>query len=247
LLANAQIENEEGRLIPVDEVVGIYNSPSPGKIESGKFGPEISFSLNTDSPQDAMAEIKKMLKGSEIQGYFDGEYFRGIAIGREMTVSLLLAFILLYFILAAQFESLVQPFIVLSELIIDLSGVFLLLMLTGHSLNLISGTGIMIMCGIVINDSILKVDMINRLREKGYGLDEAIVKGGKRRFRPIVMTSITTVLSMLPILFSSGMGSKIQYSFALALIGGMMAGTITSLYFIPLAYRMIYTVRGGKK
>jgi len=241
LLSEAQVKNEEGELVPVNEVVQFYNAHAPGKIESGKFGPEISFLLETEHPEEAMADIRRLLKDKDLQGYFDGGYFRGITMGKELIVSLLLALILLYFILAAQFESLLQPLIVLSELIIDLSGVFLLLLVTGHSLNLISGTGIMIMCGIVINDSILKVDMINRLMVKGHGLDQAVITGGKRRFRPIIMTSVTTVMSMLPILFTGGMGSKLQYSFALALIAGMVVGTITSLYFIPLAYRLIYS------
>ncbi len=247
LLAEAQVLNEEGRFIPVNEIVDFYNNQSKGRIESGKFGTETTFFLETEEPEKAISDIKNLLKENNLQGYFEGGYFSGIAIARELITSFVLVFILLYFILAAQFESLLQPLIVLSELIIDLACVFLLLMITGHSLNLISGTGIMIMCGIVINDSILKVDMINRLMMQGHRLDQAVIRGGKRRFRPIIMTSVTTVMSMLPILFTSGMGSRLQHSFALALIAGMVAGTITSLYFIPLAYRMIYSRRVCKK
>lgn len=246
VFSEAQVKNEEGRIVPVKEMVEIYNAHAPAKIESGKFGREVSFLIETEVPEEAIAYIRRSLNENQLQGYFDGGYFRGIAMGKELMISLLLALILLYFILAAQFESLLQPLIVLSELIIDLFCVFLLLLVTGHSLNLISGTGIMIMCGIVINDSILKVDMINRLMVQGHGLDQAVIRAGKRRFRPIVMTSLTTVMSMLPILFTGGMGSRLQHSFALALIAGMVAGTATSLYFIPLAYRIVYSRRRFK-
>ena len=104
--------------------------------------------------------------------------------------------------------------------------------------------GIVVMCGIVINDSILKVDTINRLiKEDGYSLLRAIIEGGSRRIKPIIMTSLTTVLAVAPFLVRGDMGSDLQFPLSLALIGGMVFGTIVSIFFIPIFYYQIYKKR----
>lgn len=90
------------------------------------------------------------------------------------------------------------------------------------------------------NDSILKIDTINRLRREGLPLLEAIREGGHRRLKPIIMTSITTILALVPVLWGSGMGSELQRPLALTVIGGMVLGTVVSLYFIPLCYYYLY-------
>jgi multidrug efflux pump subunit AcrB len=152
----------------------------------------------------------------------------------------LISILLLYFILASQFESFLQPFIVLLEIPIDIAGAFLLLYLFGESLNIMSAIGIIVMSGIIINDSILKIDTINQLRKGGMSLNIAIQTAGKKRLKPILMTSLTTILALLPFLFFDGLGAELQRPLALAVIGGMTIGTIVSLYFIPLSYWFIY-------
>jgi multidrug efflux pump subunit AcrB len=142
--------------------------------------------------------------------------------------------------LAAQFESLVQPLILLLEVPIDIAGALLLLWLFGGTLNLMSMIGLVVMSGIIINDSILKIDTINHLRKDGMPLLEAICEGGHRRLKPIIMTSITTILALVPVLWSGSMGSELQRPLALTVIGGMTLGTIVSLYFIPLCYYYLY-------
>ena len=99
------------------------------------------------------------------------------------------------------------------------------------------------MAGIIINDSILKIDTINKLREKGMPLLEAIHLGGTRRLKPIIMTSLTTILALLPFLFGSDMGSKLQQPLALAIIGGLFVGTFVSLFFVPLIYYFLYKTK----
>jgi len=163
---------------------------------------------------------------------------------REMTMILLVALLLLYFILAAQFESLVQPLIVLIELPIDIGGALVLLWLTRNSLNLMAFIGIIVMTGIIINDSILKIDTINRLLKSRTPIMEAIHLGGTRRLKPIIMTSATTILAMVPFLFGDDMGSRLQQPLAITVIGGMTLGTLVSLYFVPLCY--YYLVRNKK-
>jgi multidrug efflux pump subunit AcrB len=146
----------------------------------------------------------------------------------------------MYFILAAQFENFVQPLIVLLEIPIDITAALALLILLGHSLNLMSAIGIVVTCGIIINDSILKVDMMNRLRKQGATIMEAIHEAGRRRLNAILMTSLTTVVCMLPLLFSSDLGSELEKPLAIATIGGMLIGTPVSLFVVPLVYWAIY-------
>lgn len=171
---------------------------------------------------------------------FFGDYFSSRALVNELLLVLSVALALLYFILAAQFESLVQPLIILSEMVVDVAVVLVVLWLAGESLNIMSMIGLVVMSGIIINDSILKVDTINRLRRGGTPTLMAIVRAGHRRLRPIVMTSLTTILAILPLLSRADMGSALQYPLSLTLIVGMTVGTLVSLFFVPLVYKMIY-------
>ena len=100
--------------------------------------------------------------------------------------------------------------------------------------------GLVVMSGIIINDSILKVDTINRLRRSGTPIMRAIVTAGHKRLKPIVMTSLTTILAIAPLLRRGDMGSDLQFPLSLALIAGMVAGTFVSLFFVPLMYYVIY-------
>ena len=171
---------------------------------------------------------------------YDGSYFDNLELIKELVIILSVALLLLFFILAAQFESLIQPVIILSEVVIDIFGAFLFLWMFGSGINLMSMIGIVVMCGIIINDSILKVDTINRLRKEGYSLLRSILMGGARRLKPIIMTSLTTILAIAPFLVRGDMGSDLQYPLSLALIGGMIVGTIVSIFFIPIFYYAIY-------
>ena len=158
----------------------------------------------------------------------------------ELVVILFVSILLMYFILAAQFESFLQPLIVLLEIPIDVAMALLVLWICGHTLNLMSAIGIVVTCGIIINDSILKIDAINALRQEGTPLLEAIHEAGRRRLRPIVMTSLTTIFGMVPLLFSQDMGSELQQPLAIAMMSAMLIGTLVSLFIIPLVYWYIF-------
>ena len=146
----------------------------------------------------------------------------------------------MYFILCAQFESFVQPLIVLIEIPVDTAFALVALWVLGHTLNLMSAIGIIVTCGIIVNDSILKLDAMNNLRKSGMPLFDAIHEAGHRRLRPIIMTSLTTILAMVPLLFTSDMGSELQKPLAIAMIGAMAVGTLVSLFLIPLVYWFVY-------
>ena len=175
---------------------------------------------------------------------FEGSYFSDIMMTEEMMLILAVAVLLLFLILASQFESLVQPLVILSELLVDIAASLAVMWLVGVSVNLMSLIGLVVICGIVINDSILKIDTINRLRSEGLSVDKAIVEAGHRRVKAILMTSLTTILSVVPFLSRGNMGDDLQYPMSVVIIVGMTVGTLISLYLIPILYSLIYDRRG---
>ncbi|MDE5948732.1 MAG: efflux RND transporter permease subunit, partial [Prevotella sp.] len=219
--------------------------------DDGEFSVIDIDDVSDRKAEEMMAYVTKITDGSPVKASFRGGYFSSRSMIGELAVVLAVAVLLLYFILAAQFESIVQPVIILTEVIIDVAMVMLALFVCGESLNIMSMIGMIVACGIIINDSILKVDTINRLyRRRGQGGDRsnasllrAVVVAGHRRLKPIVMTSLTTVLAIVPFLHRGDMGSALQYPLSFAIIVGMTVGTMVSLFFVPLMYYLIYRRR----
>lgn len=202
----------------------------------GEYFP-IELSVNDNQVEATINNIKDIVShNSWFDVNFSGSFFSNKELMGELKIVLLISLVLLYFILASQFESFVLPLIILLEVPIDLAGAFLFLKLFGMSINLMSMIGLVVMSGIIINDSILKIDTIIQLQRQGYSLIKALLVAGQRRLKPILMTSLTTILALVPLLFSSGLGAELQAPLAVALIGGMLLGTLVSLYFIPLCY-----------
>ena len=235
--------NTRGGRVPLEILLKETRNRDLKQITSGVDGEfyPLVLDVNGKEARRVMDVVKKVVRNDErFDVSFSGTYFSNREMIKELCTVLAISILLLFFILAAQFESLVQPFIILSELIIDIFAVLGILWLFDESINLMSMIGMVVMCGIVINDSILKVDTINRLREKGMGLKHAILEAGGRRLKAIVMTSLTTILAIAPFLVRGDMGSDLQYPLSLALISGMVAGTFVSVFFVPLAYYVIY-------
>ncbi|MCC8061678.1 MAG: efflux RND transporter permease subunit [Rikenellaceae bacterium] len=213
----------------------------------GEYYP-LHLDLSDKEVPVTMATVRDAVeRDNNFEVSFSGSWFDSRDTLKQLIMVLTVSLLLLYFILASQFESLVQPFIIMSEIVVDISGALLILWVCGATINLMSLIGLVVMSGIVINDSILKVDTFNRLRGQGYGTLRAILTGGDRRLKPIVMTSLTTILAILPFLFSGGMGNDLQRPLSLAIIGGMVFGTIVSVYFIPIFYYQIYRKRGKRR
>ena len=175
---------------------------------------------------------------------FTGAWFTNREMIRGMLLVLLVALALLFLILASQFESLVQPFIILSEVVIDIGVSLGVLWLLGVSINMMSLIGLVVITGIVINDSILKIDTINRLVRSGMEVEAAVHEAGHRRLKAILMTSLTTILAVAPFLSRGNMGADLQFPMALVVIVGMAAGTLVSLFYVPTVYAAIYKKRG---
>lgn len=228
--------------IPLRELVKVRPAEDLKTITAGRNGEYIPFRFyEVDNAPELMEKVKREADATgDWDTAFSGSFFSNRQMLDELVVILFISILLMYFILAAQFESFVQPLIVLLEIPIDVAFALLLLWICGHTLNLMSAIGLIVTCGIIINDSILKLDAINELRKEGMPLLEAIHEAGRRRLRPIIMTSLTTIFAMVPLLFSFDMGSELQKPLSIAMIGAMFVGTLVSLFIIPLIYWFIY-------
>ncbi len=162
---------------------------------------------------------------------------------RDLAFAFGLAMILVYMILAAQFESFVHPFTILTAVPLALVGAVAALAITGEGLNTMSLIGIVILVGIVVNDAIVKVDFINQSRARGLALREAILEAGRVRLRPIVMTTVTTVFGLLPMALGIGRGSDLRAPLAIAVIGGISVATALTLIVVPVVYQVVEEVR----
>ena len=237
------VQNRDGIDYPLSSLVKIGREQQYKTIRASRNGEYIPLVAKASSLSvpSIIEKIKNGIRNSTVlQAEFDGTWFRQKVLMKELMMVLLISVLLLYFILAAQFESFVQPLIVLVELPIDLASALFMLWIFGATLNLMSAIGIIVMGGIIINDSILKIDTINRARVEGHSVLEAVHIAGQRRLKPIIMTSMTTVLGMLPFLFFKGLGADLERPLSLTIIGGMTIGTLVSIYIVPIIYWAIY-------
>jgi HAE1 family hydrophobic/amphiphilic exporter-1 len=165
----------------------------------------------------------------------------------DLALLLVLSLILTYLVMASQFESMKMPFIIMFSIPFAFSGVILAHMVTGITMSVISMVGGVMLVGIVVKNAIVLVDYINLMRERGLELREAIIVSGKSRLRPVLMTSITTILGMLPLAMSKGSGSEIWSPMGIAVIGGLIFSTMVTLILIPVIYMMMLRRSEKKK
>ena len=192
---------------------------------------------------DAVAEVNGLLAeydvptglSLELGGSIEdqGEAFSDIGL------LLVLIIVLVYIVMATQFESLVYPFIIMFTIPFAMSGVFIALWLTATPLSLIALIGAIMLVGIVTKNGIVMVDYMNLLVERGVSVSDAVINGGKSRLRPVLMTSLTTVLGMLPMSMGLGEGSEIWQPMGIAVVGGLLMSTIITLFIVPSLYAML--------
>jgi HAE1 family hydrophobic/amphiphilic exporter-1 len=149
------------------------------------------------------------------------------------------AVFLVYMVMVIQFERFAQPLIVMAAVPFTLIGVVLGLLMFGSTLNVVSLLGMIALSGIVVNNAIVLIDYTNLLRSRGKNLIEAVVEGGKSRLRPIIMTTLTTILGLLPIALGLGEGGKLLSSLGQAIAGGLITSTLITLVLIPVLYSLL--------
>jgi HAE1 family hydrophobic/amphiphilic exporter-1 len=157
----------------------------------------------------------------------------------DLTKVLILAVLLVYMVLAAQFESLIQPFTIMLSVPIGIAGGIMALAMAGKTLNIASFIGLIMLAGIVVNNAIVLIDYILTLRKEGKDRREAILNAGPVRLRPVLMTTLTTVLGLIPMAIGTGEGSELEAPLAISLIGGLVLSTVITLVFIPVMYSLV--------
>ncbi|WMN11419.1 efflux RND transporter permease subunit [Marivirga salinae] len=249
LLKIAKVKNSEGKSYALQNFVDYEWGTRLKKITADVSGTYFSINLSQDAvleknPEKLTTKINQWANDNSLIQKISGRYFTDQENLKELAFILLISVVLLYFILSAQFESFWQPLIVIFTLPFGILGAMIMLWIGGSSINIMSAIGMVVMLGIMVNDAILKVDTMNRnlkaLEKKDKeSVYEAIFSAGKIRLKPILMTSITTLLALSPVLLSGGLGAELQKPLVLAVMGGLTIGTFTALYFVPLVYYQV--------
>jgi hydrophobe/amphiphile efflux-1 (HAE1) family protein len=244
-IALLSVRNNRGELVPLSEVVTIEERPSLQAISRQGRERAISVFANVapgSSQAAAIASVLKVTKDSLPPGY------RAVMSGSSQTLkesfdslifALALGLLVSYMVLASQFNSFIHPVTVLVALPFSISGAFIALYVFGHSLNVYSMIGLILLMGIVKKNSILLVDFTNQLRQEGKGLRAALLEACPLRLRPILMTSIATVVGALPAALAIGPGAESRVPMAIAVIGGVIVSTVLTLVVVPCVYSLL--------
>jgi len=236
------IQTPMGSTVPLTEVADIKVEKGPISIqrENQVRVLTVSGSVVGRDIQSASNEIEELLKDYEMPlGYsyvFGGEIEQIEETFRDLFLVMLLAIALVYMIIAAQFESLIQPLSIMFSVPLALSGGFIALFVTGLPLNVIGIIGLIILVGIVVNNAIVLVDYINKRRRRGEDRNLAIMKAGPIRIRPIMMTALTTILGLVPMSLGLGEGAELSQSMGVVVIGGLSLSTVLTLVIVPVMY-----------
>jgi len=242
---NLLISSSVGLQIPLKEIAEVTVDSGPKGIDRENQQRIVNVSGNISNRflgkviQDAQQKLEKLSLPEDYRYEFVGENKEMQESFLQLAMALVLSIILVYMIIAAQFESLLMPLAVMFSVPFSLIGVILALLLTDKSLNVLSYIGIIMLVGIVVNNSIVLIDYINKLRQKGMERKEAIILGGKTRLRPILMTMFTTVLALVPMALGIGEGAELRAPMAITIIGGLTSSTFLSLIIVPIFYTFL--------
>ncbi len=243
-----------GLRVPLSDVARLVRTESPREIirNNQTRVAEVRAQLAGRTSFDkVVSRVKEAIKDTVLpEGYFmsiAGEELLRRESFKNLKFALILAIVLIYMVLAAQFESLVHPLIVLFIMPLAGVGAILLMFVAGVPFSSISIIGLIILVGIADNDSVILIDLINQSRRAGMGLDEAIIFAGRHRIRPILMMSLTTILALVPMILGIGEGASLRAPMAIAVTGGMISSTLLTLVVIPALYRLIEGRRAAGK
>jgi HAE1 family hydrophobic/amphiphilic exporter-1 len=243
-LSNVSLRTPDGAVVPLSTVVERQRGRGPVEIDrvDGQRVTYVTASLESGvALGDAVEMVREAISGLSMpEGFsllFGGQYLEQQRAQRDFLVAIVMALALVYMLMAAQFERFLDPLIVMVAVPMALVGVVPTLLLTGTTLNIQSVMGLVMLIGIVVNNAIVLVDAINLLRrDYQMGAADAVIEAGRLRLRPILMTTATTVLGLLPLALGIGVGAEIQAALARVVIGGLLASTLVTLVLIPVTY-----------
>lgn len=246
------LRNADGEPVVLRNVVDVEPRSGPVRIERRDQERVVSIRANISGRDmgSIVADMREEFRSVPVpQGFeivFGGDYEEQQKAFRELLLSFVLALVLVYMVMACQYESLRDPFVVMFSVPLAVIGVVLMLFLTNTTLNIQSFIGCIMLAGIVVNNAILLVDHTNLLRRRDrMPLREAIEEAGRRRLRPILMTATTTILALIPLALGLGEGGEAQAPMARAVIGGLLSSTLITLVFVPTVYSIFE--RGSMK
>lgn len=227
------------------DLIDIETRPSIKRIE--KERQNMFFLVSANAPKEKLDKIiektEKQLARIDLpintRVVISGEEEERRKAFNSLTQAILLAILLMFMIQAAEFESVFQPLIIMLTVPMGLLGGIMMLLITGNTLNIISGIGFMVTVGFVDNAAIVEIEYFNQLRERGMKLREAVLTGARVRLRPILMTALTSIVGVIPMAMASELGSELQRPLALVLVGGPLLATILTLFLIPVFYEML--------
>ena len=252
-LNNMALMNNQNQVIRLGEVAAIEEHWSPPNIERKNRERMVTVSITpykvplNRMAQEVQSKINSMDIPPEVNIQMGGAVEDMQESMMDLTLLLALSLILTYLVMASQFESMKMPFIIMFSIPFAFTGVVLAHLVTGTTMSVISMVGGVMLIGIVVKNAIVLVDYINLTRERGVELKEAIVVSGKSRLRPVLMTSLTTILGMLPLAMSTGSGSEIWSPMGIAVIGGLIFSTIVTLILVPVIYHMMLRRSDSRK
>ncbi len=248
---NLTLRTASGETVALRNLVTTVSSRAPQQITRKDQQRQVTVTANVAGRDlgSVAAEIQARLDEIPRPGNFEmriaGNFEEQQEAAHELTIALLLSLLLVYMVLACQYESLRDPLVVMLSTPMAAIGVLLTLWLTNTTLNLQSGIGCIMLGGIVVNNAILLVDQASRLVDGGSSLMDAVVEAGRRRFRPILMTTLTTILGLMPLALGLGEGTDAQAPLARAVVGGLAGSTIITLVLIPVVYTLVHSRRKG--
>ncbi|MBN1291800.1 MAG: efflux RND transporter permease subunit [Candidatus Latescibacteria bacterium] len=238
--------NSSNQNVRLYEIADIQVSQAPkeiyrrNQVRVGKVMAHITGGVPLDHVVQRLENVMKGISFPPDYRYtITGEEQKRKEAFQNLKFALILSLILVYMVLAAQFESLIHPFTIILSVPLAGVGVVALFLILGRTFNIMAYIGIIMLVGIAVNDSIILVDAINQLKREGYKRFDAIIEAGQRRIRPIIMTSLTTILALLPLTFGFGEGASLRSPMAFAVIGGLITSTLLTLLVIPCLYAVM--------
>jgi HAE1 family hydrophobic/amphiphilic exporter-1 len=203
-------------------------------ISAGYLGQDLGAAI-----EDLQGMLGAISLPPGVSAYLSGQSEEMQASFRSLTFTLVLAVLLVYLVMASQFESLIQPFVILFTIPLGLIGVVWALFLTGTTINVVALIGLIMLAGIVVNNAIVLIDAVNQARERGLSRHDAILEAGRVRLRPILITTVSTVLGLLPMAIGFGDGAEVRTPMAITVIGGISVATLLTLVVIPVVYSLM--------
>ena len=224
---------EEGKAAPtINHENSMRTMTVTASVEDGYNNALLSRDLQTK-----LADLE-LPEGYEL--HYTGEIENIETMLSQMLLLLVLGFVLIYLVMVAQFESLLSPFIIIFTVPLAFTGGFFALVMAGEPLSMMALMGFAVLMGTVVNNGIVFVDFVNQLRRGGLEKRDALVMTGRTRMRPIMMTALTTILAMIPMVFSDAVGASMQRGMALVVVGGLLYATFMTLYIVPIMYDLLY-------